>query len=150
MTKIVISLSGHDVTTTEVRLHLQKSLAAKQITQREFNEVIEWMKENQMNFARSAKNSTASKEAARLYNRITGRDLPTHKGASGSLREGAKGFIKKWYTYADKNGLSAEHADEGANYWKSRDKQTGGEFKPTMEELATAAKNRVARTKRQN
>lgn len=71
------STSSAKITTTGVRLYLQDKLAKKLITARELQRVVDWMKENPMNFQQQAGMAqTEAVMALRLFKRIVGKDVP--------------------------------------------------------------------------
>lgn len=71
------STSADKINTTAVRVYLQDKLAKKLITARELQRVVDWMKENPMNFQQQARMAqTNAVMAIRLYKRIVGKDIP--------------------------------------------------------------------------
>ncbi|QYW03141.1 hypothetical protein pEaSNUABM13_00182 [Erwinia phage pEa_SNUABM_13] len=81
MTKIVINLaestSAAKISTTGVRVYLQGKLAQKLITARELQRVVDWMKENPMQFQQQSRMAqTEAVMALRLFKRIIGKDVP--------------------------------------------------------------------------
>jgi len=74
---LVESTSAAKITPSGVRVYLQGKLAQKLITARELQRVVDWMKENPMNFQQQSRMAqTEAVMALRLFKRIVGKDVP--------------------------------------------------------------------------
>ncbi len=82
MTKVLVnlttqSISNSKITPTAVRLYLQEKMSKKLITARELQKVVDWMKQNPMNFQQQAGvTQTSSVMAMQLFRRLNGKDIP--------------------------------------------------------------------------